>query len=86
MFFVRCAFWLTIVFTALPWPQDAHTQSQKLLAETAASLIRAAGGQANVSAQQCLAAPQSCAEEAKKLQALFEAAAQPEPKRPRPAS
>jgi hypothetical protein len=86
MFFIRCAFWLTIVFSALPWPQRANLQSQKLLADAAASLIRAAGGEANLSAQQCLATPQACAEEARKLEALFEAAAQAESKRPRPAS
>jgi hypothetical protein len=48
MFFIRCAFWLTIVFSALPWPQRANLQSQKLLADAAASLIRAAGGEANL--------------------------------------
>jgi hypothetical protein len=67
MFFIRCAFWLTIVFTSLPWPQDAHMQSQKLLADAAASLIRSATGRADVSAQQCLAAPQACVEEARKV-------------------
>jgi hypothetical protein len=86
MFFIRCAFWLTIVFTSLPWPQDANVQSQRLLADAAASLIRSASGHADVSAQQCLAAPQACVEEAKKVQALFAAAARPEPKRLRPAS
>jgi hypothetical protein len=86
MFFIRCAFWLSIVFTSLPWPQDGHVQSQKLLADAAASLIRVAGGQADISAQRCLAAPQACAEEARKLQILFDAAAKTEPKRPRPAS
>ncbi len=86
MFLIRSAFWLTIVFAALPWPQDANVQSQKLLAETAAGLIRSAGGQAGISAEQCLAAPRACAAEAKKLQALFETAAKPEPKRLRPAS
>jgi hypothetical protein len=86
MFFIRCAFWLTIVFTSLPWPQDAHLQSQKLLADAAASLIRSATGHADVSAQHCLASPQACVDEAKKVQALFEAAARPEPKRPRPTS
>jgi hypothetical protein len=86
MFFIRCAFWLTIVFTSLPWPQDAHLQSQKLLADAAASLIRSATGHAGVSAQHCLASPQACVDEAKKVQALFEAAARPEPKRPRPTS
>jgi hypothetical protein len=85
MFFIRCAFWLTIVFTSLPWPQGTQLQSQKLLAD-AASLIRSATGHADISAQQCLAAPQACAEEAKKVQALFEAAAKAEPKRLRPAS
>jgi hypothetical protein len=86
MFFIRCAFWLTIVFTSLPWPQDAELQSQKLLADAAASLIRVAGGQADISAQRCLASPQVCVEEARKVQALFEAAAKADPKRPRPAS
>jgi hypothetical protein len=86
MFFIRCAFWLTIVFTSLPWPQDAHLQSQRLLADAAASLIRSASGHADISAEQCLSAPQACAEEAKRVQALFEAAARPEPKRIRPAS
>jgi hypothetical protein len=86
MFFIRCAFWLTIVFTSLPWPQDGHVQSQKLLADAAASLIRVAGGQADISAQHCLAAPQACVQEARKLQALFDAAAKTEPKRSRPAS
>jgi hypothetical protein len=86
MFFIRCAFWLSIVFTSLPWPQGAHTQSQKLLADAAASLIRSAGGHADISAQECLAAPQACVEEAKKLQALFEAAGKADPKRARPAS
>jgi hypothetical protein len=86
MFFIRCAFWLTIVFTSLPWPQDAHIQSQKLLADAAASLIRSATGQADMSAQLCLAAPQACFERARKVQALFEAAAGAEPKRLRPAS
>ena len=81
MFFIRCAFWLTIVFTSLPWPQDSHLQSQRLLADAAASLIRSATGHADMSAQQCLAAPQACVEEAKKVQALFEAAAKAEPKR-----
>lgn len=86
MFFIRCAFWLTIVFTSLPWPQDAHLQSQKLLADAAASLIRSASGHADISAERCLSAPQACAEEAKRVQALFEAAARPESKRIRPAS
>jgi len=86
MFFVRCAFWLTIVFTSLPWPQDAHVHSQKLLADAAASLIRSATGHADVSAEQCLRAPQACAEEARKVEALFEAAGRLEPKRARPAS
>ena len=86
MFFIRCAFWLTIVFTSLPWPQDAHMQSQRLLADAAASLIRSATGRADVSAQQCLAAPGACVEEAKKVQALFAAAAKADPKRARPAS
>ena len=86
MFFIRCAFWLTIVFTSLPWPQDAHMQSQKLLADAAASLIRSTTGRADISAQQCLAAPQACVEEAKKVHALFEAAAKADPKRVRPAS
>jgi hypothetical protein len=86
MFFIRCAFWLTIVFTSLPWPQDANVQSQKLLADAAASLIRSATGRADLSAQHCLAAPQACVEEARKVQALFEAAARPEPKPLRPAS
>ena len=86
MFFIRCAFWLSIVFTSLPWPQDGQVQSQKLLADAAASLIRVAGGQADISAQRCLAAPQACAAEARKLQALFEAAAKTEPKRPGPTS
>jgi hypothetical protein len=81
MFFVRCAFWLTLVFTSLPWPQDAQMQSQKLLADAAASLIRSASGHADISAEQCLKAPQACADEAKKVQALFEAAARLEPKR-----
>jgi hypothetical protein len=86
MFFIRCAFWLTIVFTSLPWPQGAELQSQKLLADATASLIRSATGHADVSAQHCLAAPQACVEEARKVQALFEAAARPEPKPLRPAS
>jgi hypothetical protein len=86
MFFIRCAFWLTIVFTSLPWPQDAGLQSQKLLADAAAGLIRSATGNADVSAQHCLAAPQACVEQARKVQALFEAAARAEPKRLRPAS
>jgi hypothetical protein len=86
MFFIRCAFWLTIVFTSLPWPQDAHMESQKLLADAAASLIRSATGQADMSAQHCLAAPQACVEQARKVQALFEAAAGAEPKRARPPS
>jgi hypothetical protein len=86
MFFIRCAFWLTIVFTSLPWPQGAQLQSQKLLADAAASLIRSATGHADISAQRCLAAPQACAEEAKKVQALFEAAAKADPKRGHPAS
>jgi hypothetical protein len=86
MFFIRCAFWLTIVCTSLPWPQDAHMQSQKLLADAAAGLIRSARGHADISAQQCLTAPHACIEEAKKVQALFEAAAKTGPKRARPAS
>jgi hypothetical protein len=86
MFIIRCAFWLTIVFASLPWPQDAQLQSPKLLAEAAASLIRSAGGRADMSAERCLAAPQTCIEQAKKVQALFEAAARAEPKRARPAS
>jgi hypothetical protein len=86
MFFIRCAFWLTIVFTSLPWPQDAHMQSQKLLADAAASLIRSATGRADVSAQQSLAAPQACVEEARKVHALFEAAAKVDAKRVGPAS
>jgi hypothetical protein len=86
MFFLRCAFWLGLVFTSLPWPQDAHVQSQKLLADAAASLIRSATGHADISAQQCLAAPKACIEEARKVQALFEAAAKAETKRQRPAS
>jgi hypothetical protein len=86
MFLIRCAFWLTIVFTSLPWPQDAHIQSQKLLADAAASLIRSATGQADMSAQQCLTAPQACLEQARRVQALFEATAKTEPKRARPAS
>ncbi|MBV8849352.1 MAG: hypothetical protein JOZ16_07175 [Methylobacteriaceae bacterium] len=81
MFFLRCAFWLTIVFTSLPWPQGANTQSQKLLADATASLIRSATGDADVSAQHCLAAPQACAAQARKVQALFEAAAKGETKR-----
>jgi hypothetical protein len=86
MFLIRCAFWLTIVFTSLPWPQDAQLQSQKLLADAAASLIRSAGGHADISAQQCLAAPQACVEQTRKVQALFEAAAKAEQRRARPAS
>jgi hypothetical protein len=86
MFLIRCAFWLTFVFTSLPWPQDARLQSQKLLAEATASLIRSASGHADISAQQCLAAPQTCVEQAKRVQALFEAAAKAEPRRTRPAS
>lgn len=86
MFFIRCAFWLTLVFTSLPWPQDAHLQSQKLLADAAASLIRSASGHADISGERCLSAPQACVEEAKRAQALFEAAARPDPKRVRPAS
>jgi hypothetical protein len=86
MFLIRCAFWLTIVFTSLPWPQDAHIQSQKLLADAAASLIRSATGQADMSAQQCLTAPQACVDQARKVQALFEAATKAEPKRLRPPS
>jgi hypothetical protein len=86
MFLIRCAFWLTIVFTSLPWPQDAHMQSQKLLADAAASLIRSATGQADMSAQQCLTAPQACVDQARKVQALFEAATKAEPKRLRPPS
>jgi hypothetical protein len=86
MFVIRCAFWLTIVFTSLPWPHDAQLQSQKLLADAAASLIRSATGHADISAQHCLAAPQACVAEARKVQALFEAAAKAEPKRLRPAS
>jgi hypothetical protein len=86
MFLIRCAFWLTIVFTSLPWPQDAHIQSQKLLADAAASLIRSATGQADMSAQQCLTAPQACVDKARKVQALFEAATKAEPKRLRPPS
>jgi hypothetical protein len=86
MFFIRCAFWLTVMFTSLPWPQDARLQSQKMLAEATASLIRSASGHADISAQQCLAAPQACVVEARRVQALFEAAAKAEPKRVRPAS
>ena len=86
MFFIRCIFWLSIMFASLPWPQDAQLQTQKLLADAAASLIRSAPGHAHVSAQQCLASPQTCIEEARKVQALFEAAAKAEPKRLRPAS
>ena len=86
MFLIRCAFWLTIVFTSLPWPQDAQMESQRLLADAAASLIRSATGHADVSAQLCLAAPQACVEQARKVQALFDAAAKTEPKRARPAS
>ncbi|MBV9065153.1 MAG: hypothetical protein JOZ84_11695 [Methylobacteriaceae bacterium] len=74
------------MFTSLPWPQDAHLQSQKLLADAAASLIRSASGRLDISAERCLSAPQACAEEAKRVQALFEAAARIEPKRIRPAS
>ena len=86
MFFIRCAFWLTLVFTSLPWPQDAQMQSHRLLADAAASLIRSATGHADVSAERCLAAPQACVEEARKVQALFEAASRLESKRARPAS
>jgi hypothetical protein len=86
MFFIRCAFWLTIVFTSLPWPQGAELQSRRMLADAAAGLIRSATGQADISAQQCLTAPQACVEQARKVQALFEAAAKAEPKRLRPAS
>jgi hypothetical protein len=86
MFFIRCAFWLSIVFTSLQWPQDAHMQSQKLLADAASSLIRSASGHADISAEQCLAAPQACVEQARKVQALFEAATKAEPKRLRPPS
>ena len=86
MFVIRCAFWLTIVFTSLPWPQDAQLQSQKLLADAAASLIRSTTGHADISAQHCLAAPQACVEEARKVQALFEAAAKAEPVQNRAAS
>jgi hypothetical protein len=86
MFVIRCAFWLAIVFTSLPWPQDAQLQSQRLLADAAASLIRSATGHADISAQHCLAAPRACVEEARKVQALFEASAKAEPKRLRPAS
>jgi hypothetical protein len=87
MFFIRCAFWLTIVFTSLPWPQEARLQSATMLAEATASLIRSATGHADVSARQCLASPQACVEQARRVQALFEAAAKPgELKRLRPAS
>jgi hypothetical protein len=72
MFLIRCAFWLTVVFTSLPWPQ---TQSETMLADAMAGLIRSATSHADVSAQQCLAAPQACADQARKLQALFEAGA-----------
>jgi hypothetical protein len=89
-FLVRCAFWLTIVFTSLPWPQSAQTQSQAMLADAMAGLLRSATGHADVSAQQCLAAPQACAEQARKVQALFEAASvvklPTDAKRLRPAS
>ena len=87
MFLIRCAFWLTVVFTSLPWPQ---TQSETMLADAMAGLIRSATGHADVSAQQCLAAPQACADQARKLQALFEAASvakmSTDAKRLRPAS
>ena len=86
MFLIRCAFWLTIVFAALPWPQDANVRSQQLLADAAAGLIRSASGEAGMSAQHCLAAPQACAEEARKLQAVFVAAARADGRRGRPAS
>ena len=86
MFFIRCAFWLTIVFTSLPWQPDAQLQSHKMLADAAASLIRSATGHAELSTEHCLAEPRACVEEAKKVQALFEAAAKAEAKRPRPAS
>jgi hypothetical protein len=39
-----------------------------------------------MSAQQCLTAPQACLEQARRVQALFEATAKTEPKRPRPPS
>jgi hypothetical protein len=86
MFFIRCAFWLTIVFASLPWPQGAQLQSQRLLADAAASLIRSATPHADISAEQCLAAPQACVEQARRVHALFESAAKAEPKRARPAS
>lgn len=87
MFLIRCAFWLTVVFTSLPWPQ---TQSQTMLADAMTGLIRSATGHADVSARRCLVAPQVCADQARKVQALLEAASvakiSTDAKRVRPAS
>ncbi|GAC1330705.1 MAG: hypothetical protein NVSMB26_08370 [Beijerinckiaceae bacterium] len=92
-FLIRCTFWLTIVFTSMPWPWDRQLQSQNLLTEATASVIRSAAGRAvGLSGAQCLAAPQLCVEAARHLQVLSDSAAppasgqgshgQPDPKRP----
>jgi hypothetical protein len=86
-FLLRCAFWLTIVFHAMSWPQmsqDAGPQTGVLkLASDAAGTLAAAAGTA-VTAKlenECLKAPSDCAALAARLPQIVAMTTQAQPAR-----
>ncbi len=74
-FLIRCAFWLTIVFYAMPWPQtasapDAGQQNPALKIATglARDLASAAGAAVRTKLEEeCLKAPDECLAAAARL-------------------
>lgn len=69
LFLLRCAFWLGLVFSALPWSGGTNPVAPLKLAEAAQTVARKAAATA---ATQCSATPLECLEAAGKLNRLFE--------------
>ena len=81
-FLIRCAFWLTIVFTSIPWPRESgvpallrlaglSADSQALLQAKLASVLLESS-QASMAELKafCMANPQACLDGLAKIGAL----------------